>query len=221
MTLKRRDFIAKSTSAVIGLSASSAVLSFPMDKDQSVKVGIIGTGDRGSGLAQLIQNIEGLEVLGMCDIIPFRLQEAKQYGTGETRYYSDYRKLLEQKEIDAFLVTTPFNVHAAMAIDALDAGKHVYCEKTMSYGLEDTRQLLTAAKNSNKIFQTGHQYHSSRLYHHVFNLVNDGYLGEVSLIKCQWNRNGNWRRPVPDPKWEKMINWRMYREFSGGLTDEL
>ena len=77
-----------------------------------LKVGIIGTGDRGTGLAQLIQSVQDVEIVGMCDIIPFRLQAAKKYGTGQTRYYTDYRILLEQKEIDAVLITTPFNMHA-------------------------------------------------------------------------------------------------------------
>lgn len=221
MPLKRRDFIVRSTSAAIYLGAFSSGFSNPFAKGDTLKVGIIGTGDRGTGLARLIKDIEGVEVAGMCDVIPFRLEAAKQFGDKKTKYFTNYRKLLELKEIDAVLITTPFSMHTEMAIDALDADKHIYCEKTMAYGFEDIGKLLSAARNSNKIFQTGHQYHSSRLYHHVHDLVKKGYLGELSLIKCQWNRNGDWRRPVPDPKWEKMINWRMYREYSGGLTAEL
>ena len=221
MPLTRRDFITRSTSAAIYLSAANSGLSLPISKDQVVKVGIIGTGDRGTGLAQLIRNIKGMEVAAMCDIIPFRLEEAKKYGTGKTKYVVDYRKVLDDKEIDAVLITTPFSMHADMAIEALDAEKHIYCEKTMAYGYDDIQKLLNAARKADKIFQTGHQYHSSRLYHYVYDLVSKGYLGEISLIECQWNRNGDWRRPVPDPKWERMINWRMYREYSGGLTAEL
>ncbi len=220
MTLNRRDFITKSASGVVFLGAVGSGLANPI-KEAPLKVGIIGTGDRGTGLARLISSIENMDVAAMCDIIPFRLEAAAQYGTSKTKLLKDYRSLLDLKDLDAVVVTTPFSMHSDMAIEALDAGKHVYCEKTMAYGFEGIDQLLKATRSSKKIFQTGHQYHSSRLYHHVVDLVKDGLLGDISLIECQWNRNGDWRRPVPDPKWEKMINWRMYREYSGGLTAEL
>ncbi|MEN8834451.1 MAG: Gfo/Idh/MocA family oxidoreductase, partial [Polaribacter sp.] len=76
-------------------------------------------------------------------------------------------------------------------------------------------------KASNTIFQTGHQYHSSRLYTYVVDLIRQGKVGNITAFECQWNRHGNWRRKVPNPSLEKAINWRMYREFSGGLTAEL
>ena len=216
----RRNFLINSTLATTGLGLSLTGIA-GKKKQASLAVGIVGTGDRGQGIASLIKSIEGMEVLAMCDVIPFRLEKAMQLASSRARSYSDYRKLLEDKRLDAIVVSTPFGMHSQMAIDALDANKHVYCEKTLSYGIEATRKLLNRTKSSDKIFQTGHQYHSSRLYRHIVELVKDGELGELSLIESQWNRNGNWRRPVPDPKWERMINWRMYREYSGGLTAEL
>jgi predicted dehydrogenase len=221
MGFTRRDFITKTSSAVLFAGAVSPLTGLSFQKSGDLKVGIIGTGDRGTGLAHLIKNIEGMEVVGMCDIIPFRLEESKKFGTANTKYYKDYRELLDQKDLDALMLTSPFSMHSKMALDTLEAGKHIYCEKTMTYGIESTREVVKAARSSNQIFQTGHQYHSSRLYHHVAQLIREGHLGDITLIDCQWNRNGNWRRPVPDSKWEKMINWRMYREYSGGLTAEL
>ena len=118
-------------------------------------------------------------------------------------------------------ISTPFSEHGHMAIDALDAGKHVYCEKTMVKGIEETKKVVEKVSSMGKIFQTGHQWHSSRLYTHVVEKIKEGDLGEIADISCQWNRNGNWRREVPDPKWERLINWRMYKEYSGGLVAEL
>jgi len=221
MTLTRRDFITRSAGAAIYLGAMSSGLSNSRSIAQNIRVGVIGAGDRGTGLAALVKGIEGMEVASMCDIIPFRLDQAKKFGNENTRFVTDYRRVLDDKEIDAVFITTPFSMHSPMAIDALDAGKHIYCEKTMAYGYDAIQKLVAAARNSDRVFQTGHQYHSSRLYRHVYELVSTGYLGEVSLVACQWNRNGDWRREVPDPKWEKMINWRMYRAYSGGLTAEL
>jgi predicted dehydrogenase len=81
--------------------------------------------------------------------------------------------------------------------------------------------LVEHVSKSKLIFQTGHQYHSSRLYKHVVALIEKGELGQITSFECQWNRNGNWRRPVPDPSLERAINWRMYREYSGGMAAEL
>ena len=221
MTNSRRNFIKKSALAATVMSIPAISYECSLIENETLRVGIIGTGDRGTGLASQIVNLEGIEVTAMCEIIPFRLENAKKYGNTRTKYYTDYRKLLEDKKVDAVIIATPFSMHAEMAIAALEADKHVYCEKTMTYGIDATKKLLNKAKSSKKIFQTGHQYHSSRLYHHVAELIRKDYLGDLTLIKSQWNRNGDWRRPVPDPKWEKMINWRMYREYSGGLTAEL
>jgi predicted dehydrogenase len=128
---------------------------------------------------------------------------------------------LEDKNIDAVVIATPFHSHAQIAIDALDAGKHVYLEKTLAKGYKEIQELVTKVRSSNMILQTGHQYHSSLLYNHVVELIRNGKVGKIAAFECQWNRNGNWRRPVPDPALEKKINWRMYREFSGGLVAEL
>jgi predicted dehydrogenase len=114
------------------------------------------------------------------------------------------------------------NTHAKIASDAVDANVHIYCEKTMVKGAKETTDLVNKVlKSHKKIFQTGHQYHSSRLYTHAVELIKDGKVGKVNSIRAQWNRNGNWRRPVPDQTLERQINWRMYREYSYGLLAEL
>jgi predicted dehydrogenase len=69
--------------------------------------------------------------------------------------------------------------------------------------------------------QVGHQYRYSPLYYRVKQMIKQGYLGKVTQIDCRWDRNGSWRRPVPEPSLERKINWRMYREYSGGLAAEL
>ena len=220
--MKRRDFIVK------GSLASSAALYAPtvlgygtFSANETINIGVIGTGDRGGGLIPFINQIPNMRVVACCDIIPFRLSSGLSKVEGKAKGYSDYKKMLEDKDVDAVLVATPFSTHSKIAIDALKAGKHVYGEKTMAKGYEEIAELVSAADESNSIFQTGHQYHSSRLYSHVVDEIKNGKIGKITAFECQWNRNGNWRRPVPDPKWERMINWRMYREFSGGLLAEL
>lgn len=222
--MKRRDFVIKgSLASAAVLSYSSALPNFLNFKNagKTINIGIIGTGARGAGLIPFINQIDNLNVAGCCDILPFRLEEGLKQANGKAKAYKDYRQMLDNKNIDAVLVAVPFSMHSKIAIDSLDAGKHVYCEKTMAKGYDGIQNLVNKVNQSDKMFQVGHQYHSSRLYTHVVDLIKNGKIGNITAFDCQWNRNGDWRRPVPSPELEKIINWRMYREYSGGLLAEL
>ena len=219
----RRQFIG--TAATL-LSAS---LAYPksgfsildLKRLNTVRIGIIGTGSRGMGLMRILSKIEGVSMVALCDTLPLRLKEASQIAP-KAKTYIRHLDLLENKELDAVIISTPLSMHAQITTEAVDANVHVYCEKTMVKGAKDTVQLVNKVlTNPKKIFQTGHQYHSSRLYSHAVELIQGGKIGKVNGIRAQWNRNGNWRRPVPDQKFERQINWRMYREYSFGLLAEL
>lgn len=222
--MKRRDFVIKGTVASAALGTSALAMGNMLDfknANDTINIGIIGTGDRGTGMIANINKINKFKVTACCDVLPFRLEQGLNAVKGKSKGYSDYRKLLDNKAIDAILVSAPFNLHAQIAIDALDAGKHVYCEKTMAKGFDGVHNLVKKVTDTNTVFQTGHQYHSSRLYSHVVDLINNGKIGKIAAFECQWNRHGDWRRDVPKPEWERAINWRMYREYSGGLVAEL
>lgn len=222
--MQRRGFIVKSGLVSTGLLAGTSGLmaaTTAFGANDRINIGVIGTGSRGGGMIPLLNQIDGLDVTACCDVLPFRLGEGVDKTEKQVEAYTEYQKLLDNKDIDAVLIATPFNTHSKIAIDALDAGKHVYCEKTMAKGLSGIEALVQKASGSDMIFQTGHQYHSSRLYAHVVDLVKDGEIGKIISFECQWNRNGDWRRTVPDPSLERAINWRMYREYSGGLAAEL
>lgn len=223
--MKRRTFIKKSGIATAGILTTNSVFGnlshLKSSSSDSVNIGVIGTGQRGTGLTSIINKIDGLRVVAAADVIPFRLQNGLKKANSNPKGYGNYKALLENKDVDAVIIATPFNTHSKIAIDAIDAGKHIFCEKTLAKGYHGIQQLINKTKESKTIFQTGHQYHSSRLYTYVFDLIRQGKVGNISAFECQWNRHGNWRRKVPNPSFEKAINWRMYREFSGGLTAEL
>ena len=220
----RRDFIKKTTTAFAFplVSSNSEVFSiFKKLPSNRLNVAVIGTGDRGQGLMRLIKNIDGIELVAFCDILPFRIEQASAIAP-KAKKYNNHLKLLSHKNLDAVIISTPLNTHYSIASDAVDASMNIYCEKTMVKGDNQTIELLKKVKNKhNKIFQTGHQYHSSRLYSYIVDMIQAGEIGKVSSIQAQWNRNGNWRRPVTNSKYERQINWRMYREYSYGLTAEL
>ena len=222
--MQRRKFIRKSGLLSAGFLTGTSVAWSANNYSSSnnlINIGVIGTGDRGGGMIPLINQVEGINVTACCDVLPFRLEEGLSKVNGKSKAYEDYRKLLDNKDVDAVLIATPFNTHSKIAIDALDAGKHVYCEKTMAKGISGINALVNKVSESSSVYQTGHQYHSSRLYSHVVEMIQKGEIGKVTSFECQWNRNGDWRRKVPDPSLEKAINWRMYRAYSGGLAAEL
>ncbi|MBO2543187.1 Gfo/Idh/MocA family oxidoreductase [Salegentibacter sp. BDJ18] len=220
--MNRRSFVLKgSAGAIASLVSLSSFSNISFSKNDIVNIGVIGTGNRGSGLIPLIDKIPNLRLSGCCDILPFRLKSGLNEAENKVIGYSDYRKLLDDSDIDAVIIATPFSTHSSIAIDALDAGKHVYGEKTLAKGYEEIKALYKRTCQSSKIFQTGHQYHSSRLYTHVVDLIKKGKIGNITAFECQWNRYGDWRREVPSEELERLVNWRMYKEYSGGLVAEL
>jgi len=220
--MKRKDFI-KHSSGIFLSSAIAPRLMVNINLNNVINIAVIGTGDRGKGIINLLNKFNAFNVIAVCDILPFRLEEAYDLikSNKNAKIYKDYRKLLNDKNIDAIVISTPLNSHDQIAVDALDSDKHVYCEKTLAKGFKATARIVNKCKTSKKIFQTGHQYHSSRMYTQLKEMIEGGKVGKISSIEAQWNRNGNWRRPVPDPSLERQINWRMYREYSYGLLAEL
>ncbi|WP_282135096.1 Gfo/Idh/MocA family protein [Seonamhaeicola maritimus] len=222
--MKRREFVVKSGLASAGVitttSALGAVSCTSFGKSE-INIGVIGTGQRGLGLMSLMNNIEGINVAAVCDVLPFRLKEGVTQTNNTAKAYDSYVNLLKDKAIDSVLIATPFSSHYEIAMAAVEAGKHVYCEKTLAKGLKEIETLADKVSGSKIIFQTGHQYHSSRLYTHVVDLLQKGEIGIIRSFECRWYRKGDWRREVPEPKYERAINWRMYKEYSGGMTAEL
>jgi len=188
-----------------------------------VSIAMIGCGDRGKGVLSVMKAMPHLfKVLAYCDVLDFRLAETREFTPSSALAVKDYRKVLDDKNVQAVFIATPLNEHFRIAADAIRAGKHVYVEKTMTFTIAEAlelRRLMTAYPK--QILQVGYQYRYSPLYFKVKEMIQSGYLGKVSQIDCRWDRNWNWRRPVPDLQLERKINWRMYREYSGGLAAEL
>jgi predicted dehydrogenase len=125
--------------------------------------------------------------------------------------------------VDAVVVATPLSFHAEHEIAALASGRHVYGEKSLALTVEQCSQIRDAVRRSGRQFQIGAQFQYAPWYREAFRRIQQKKIGEVLQIYAYWHRNNNWRRPVPgnDPKLERLINWRMYREYSGGLPAEL
>lgn len=219
--MDRRNFVTNSAIALSGLSLFGLPAFGAVASNDVIHVGLIGTGARGTGLATLLKSIPQFKLVACCDLIPKNLARGMSLADKEAKAYTDYRKLLADKDVDAVIVATPLYLHYPMSVDALAAGKHVYSEKTMTYDIPQSLDLVKKVRQSNLVFQVGFQYRYYNLYHRVKEIMAQNWLGKVSHFECQYNRNSNWRFPVDDPKLERLVNWRMYKEYCGGPLSEL
>lgn len=201
--------------------AKAPLLGKTISTENIVQVGVIGTGKRGLGLINTINKVSGLKVVACCDIIPDNLNAAMAKADPKAKAYIDYEQLLADKNVDAVVIATPLYLHYAMAVAALSVNKHVYVEKSMAFSITQSLDLVKRVRDSKLVFQVGFQYRNFELYHKVKKVINEGWIGDTYSFECQYNRNSDWRYPVKDPKLEKVINWRMYKDMCGGPLSEL
>src|SRR5437764_8106139 len=192
--------------------------------DRPVSLGIIGTGNQGQAdLSQMVK-VAGVNALGVCDVYPPNLEGGLKIAGKEAKPYADYRALLDNRKIEAVMICTPLSLHAPMVIDALNAGKHVFVEKTMAYSVDACKDIVRAQRRTKKHVQVGHQRRYSPTYHHAREFLKKDYVGKVLAIRSQWNEPRSWRRAVPaqyKAKFGRLQEWRLYNEYSKGLMTEL
>ena len=185
-----------------------------------LRLGLIGPGSRGRFLLSFLVQNPKCDVVAFADIYQPSLDEAlKMVPTAKA--YHDYRRLLDDPSVEAVVIATPLNTHYQIALDAFDAGKHVFLEKALAYTMEETLQLYQRHRQTGLIFFSGQQRLFDPRYIKVMEMIRMGLFGEINAVHAFWHRNGDWRREVPSPELERLINWRLYRESSKGLMTEL
>lgn len=241
----RRNFIGKVAS---GLATTLAAPGSVLGANDRVRLGIIGPGDRGTQIVREAIACPNTEFVAFSDIYSKRLEKAKAI-TGvspNVKTYMDYRYMLEDKSIDAVLIATPQHLHCEHFTAALDAGKHVYQEKTMAFTVDHAKRMRAAyAKASNRVVQIGHQWCSNGQVEDAQEFLRGNKLGQVTAIHMHMYRNTphgkpQWSRPVyPDmtpenilwkqflgeaPQREfdanRYLNWRFFWDYSGGNVYE-
>jgi len=198
-----------------------------------IRTGIIGAGGRGKYLTGQFKEI-GAEMAAVCDIYEANLQGGLKEASTGAKPFHDYRKLLDDKSIDAVIVATPDHWHARMVIDAVEAGKDVYCEKPMAHKIDEGFAVIQAVRRTRRIVQVGMQRRSAELFLEGKRIMDSGQLGEIRLVTSSWYNNtpsfrqaklaGNldWKqwlgtapqRPL-DPV--RFFNWYYFWDYSGGL----
>jgi len=185
-----------------------------------VKFGAIGVGSRGSYLVDHLAKLDTGRCVTLCDVNQQALDETARKVSTNPKKYKDYRELLADKDVEAVVIAVPLYLHFGVTRDALQAGKHTLCEKSLVFKADEVHALRAlAAQHPKQILQVGLQRRYSIYFQSVKKMIDDGILGNVTHIHGQWHRNPGWTmRPggKDNPK-----NWRLFREFSGGLTAEL
>jgi predicted dehydrogenase len=185
----------------------------------SVPFGMVGTGSRGSYLLKHLKGIDGGQCVAICDIQDAALDKAQQTYGGNPKRYKDYRELLADKNVEAVFVTVPLFLHFPITKDALDAGKHVFCEKSLVFKPEEVHELRAlVASKPKQLLQTGLQRRYSGMYQAARQMIEKGILGEVAYVQAQWHRDPGWKMKKDVPE---LGNWRLFRKWSGGLVAEL
>ncbi len=223
----RRKFLANSTAATLGFTiVPSTVLATPAPSDR-LNFGHIGIGGRGRRflrpLAQLNEKVVPWINLGgpqdrflrpalstaLCDVDSSRLDMAATVVGGKPRLYKDFRRLLEQKDLDAVFIASPDHWHALMTIMACQAGKDVYVEKPASKTVEEGRAMVTAAERYGRVVQVGSQGRSQRPAYHACKYIQNGQIGKVSKVLCWHYENpvGDWTPNAEPPSSLDYDSW--------------
>ncbi len=236
-TTGRRNFL-KAVAGVPALVAlGGAALTRGPVRGGPVKIALVGTGDMGKGLLNQYQR-EFCDLKALCDVNPARraamVDMMVKKGWPKPNEYDNWEEMLQKEDLEAVHIALPLWMHAPVAVGALNAGKHVLCEKMMAKSAAECQQMIDAAKKNNRVLEIGYQRYYNPIYQAAYsNIIKQGVLGDVYHARLAWHRNNTWRRneqpPSPNfdpsrwgyPDWEHLLNWRMYRKYSEGLLCEL
>ena len=207
--MERREFVRNTAgaSALTALSASRII-----GANNRIGLALVGCGGRGRLVGGFMQKAPDAEFRVMCDVWDERAANASKSMTeGRAATARDFRKVLEQKDIDAVLVATPDHWHAAVTVLACQAGKDAYVEKPISRTMREGRALVAAAKQYNRIVMSGTQHRSAPHYAEAAKIVQSGEIGDVHYVRI-WNSGNNTppAPPVPDSAPPAGLDWDFY-----------
>lgn len=230
--VSRRRFLQGTTAVGLGLAGGVPGLG-AVGANERLNFGVIGCGGMGTGhLRSLVQRgaEDNVKVLAVCDVYQRRITRAKEASPG-SEGYMDYRKLLERKDIDCVLIGTPDHWHGKISIDAMEAGKHVYCEKPMTHTVEQAIEVRNAVRRTKKVLQVGPQATGQDKFWQAHAAIEAGKIGKVTWAQGSYNRNArtclfNDHQKIdptagPDKTGEDRIDWDMWLGHEWGLAPKI
>ena len=192
--IDRRRFIRSSALGLLSIPLLSGTFKSVAPSDR-VRVAHIGLGSQGNAHMNWFNALSDVEIVALCDVDQLRLDETKKRllsmnPDANVDTYTDFRKVLDRKDIDAITCATPDHWHALIAIMAFQSGKDVYGEKPLSYTQYEGRAMLKSLEKNNSVFQLGTQIHAGDNYHRVTELIQSGKLGKIKTVRL-WKKGGS------------------------------
>jgi predicted dehydrogenase len=223
--ITRRSFAkASAAAAALGLSAAPSVRA--AGANDRVRLGLIGTANRGGQLLSAIMPHKDAEVVALCDVWKTALDAMAKRLDGRPALYGDFRRLIERKDLDAVVIATPDHWHAIQTIAACGAGKDVYVEKPLSMTIHEGRRMVEAARRTKRVVQVGTHRRSGRTFAEAAELVRSGRIGKVTVCRAYHRSNmtpsGIGREgpaaPPSDLDWEMWLGPRPLRPFQKNIA---
>ena len=227
----RRDFLKGSSfAALMTMMGGVQLIAQPATDEKKVdakldlpkaKVAVVGLGPWGREILDQLGRLEQAEIVAICDNYPAMVRKSATKAP-QAAQVEDYKAVLANKDVTAVVVATGTHQHKDIVIEALKAGKHVYCEAPLANTIEDAKAIALAAKSAiGCVFQAGLQDRSDPQRHFLLPFIRSGALGKSIMARAQWHKKNSWRQASPNPDREKDINWRLNKATSTGLVGEI
>jgi predicted dehydrogenase len=251
--LNRRSFLKSAGAAsaatllapgVYALPALQSEQAAPVSANDHIQIALIGAGGQGQGDTKTALEVPGVKLVAVADCYDGRLEHSKELWGDDIFTTRDYREILARKDVDAVIIGTPDHWHKQASVDAMKAGKDVYCEKPMIHLYSDGPEMIETARATNRILQVGSQRVSSAIYAKAKELLASGAIGQLNMVTAYWDRNsaiGAWDYTVPldasletcdwprflgtAPKIafnaEQFFQWRKWKAYGSGVAGDL
>lgn len=253
--MDRRDFLKTGSIGTVGtylaggtkthlMAAPEPEPAKPVSPNDTLQIALIGAGGQGQGDTKWAAMMPGVKVVAVADCYTGCRERAKELWGQDIQATVDYNEILARKDVDAVIIGTPDHWHMQASVDAMNAGKDVYCEKPMIHVYEDGPKIIDTWRKTNRIMQIGSQRVSSIIYHKAKELLASGAIGELNMITVWYDRNsaqGAWEYTVPydaNPTtcdWERFqgcaprhawdgerfFQWRKYKDYGSGVAGDL
>ena len=251
--LNRRGFLKAAGAATTGTLLGAKIYALGAEQDDAarpvaandhIQIALIGAGGQGQGDTKVALRVPGVKLVAVADCYDGRLAHAKELWGDDVFTTRDYAEILARKDIDAVIVGTPDHWHKQVSVDAMKAGKDVYCEKPMIHLYSDGPQIIETARATKRIMQVGSQRVSSQIYIKAKELLAAGAIGQLNMVTARWDRNstmGAWSYTVPPdaspetcdwPRFqgtapkipfnaEHFFQWRKWKAYGSGVAGDL
>jgi predicted dehydrogenase len=216
----------------------------PVAANDHIQIALIGAGGQGQYDTRTAVEVPGVKLVAVADCYNGRLERSKEIWGADTFTTRDYNEILARKDIDAVIIGTPDHWHKQASVDAMKAGKDVYCEKPMIHLYSDGPEVIETARQTNRIIQIGSQRVSSILYAKAKELLAAGAIGKLNMVTAHWDRNssmGAWNYTIPPdaspetcdwPRFlgtapkipfsaERFFQWRKWSDYGSGVAGDL